>query len=413
MAKDADGNYYYDAGTINEQFDNIAIVEDSDGKLSVESGSVGSVLSAILSDDVKVLELLGGTVDIDLNNAPPNTDDGGIAIGGSAEVTSPMGIAIGAGGEVGGSSLPPSEASGLGSFAVNGGTASGSGAFSFQGTASAQLAVAYQGASASSTQGFAIQSGTASGISSFAAIGGTASGENSLSLGGIASGKYSAAFLAASAGGEASTAFANSSAAPDGALTGPGLIGEAPSVLNAADYGIALMRNAAVEENAARSMAIGDGATVSNGTTDSFAFGTNATVNTDNTALFGVDATFDEDIKVGGEIARSITSSDVESASGFSGTFTVEVDKGNNYVLDVNGDTTIEFSGASSLVNDSTSVSVVLKSSGGPHSISWDSAVTFGNTTTVSTIDTEEIEVELTTYDGGSTWRAVERWRSA
>lgn len=35
MAKDADGNYYYDAGTINEQFDNVEIVEDSDGKLGV------------------------------------------------------------------------------------------------------------------------------------------------------------------------------------------------------------------------------------------------------------------------------------------------------------------------------------------------------------------------------------------
>jgi hypothetical protein len=40
MAKDADGNYYYDAGTDNEQFDNVDIVEDDDGKLSIAvSGS--------------------------------------------------------------------------------------------------------------------------------------------------------------------------------------------------------------------------------------------------------------------------------------------------------------------------------------------------------------------------------------
>ncbi len=35
MARDADGNYYYDAGTVNEQFDNVDVVEDSDGNLSI------------------------------------------------------------------------------------------------------------------------------------------------------------------------------------------------------------------------------------------------------------------------------------------------------------------------------------------------------------------------------------------
>ena len=33
MARDADGNYYYDAGTVNEQFDNVAVTEDADGNL--------------------------------------------------------------------------------------------------------------------------------------------------------------------------------------------------------------------------------------------------------------------------------------------------------------------------------------------------------------------------------------------
>lgn len=35
MAEDVDGNYYYDAGTINEQFDNVEVVEDDDGNLSI------------------------------------------------------------------------------------------------------------------------------------------------------------------------------------------------------------------------------------------------------------------------------------------------------------------------------------------------------------------------------------------
>jgi hypothetical protein len=40
MARDADGNYYYDAGTVNEQFDNVAVTEDADGNLSMTvSGS--------------------------------------------------------------------------------------------------------------------------------------------------------------------------------------------------------------------------------------------------------------------------------------------------------------------------------------------------------------------------------------
>lgn len=35
MARDVDGNYYYDEGTVNEQFDNVEVVEDSDGNLSI------------------------------------------------------------------------------------------------------------------------------------------------------------------------------------------------------------------------------------------------------------------------------------------------------------------------------------------------------------------------------------------
>jgi hypothetical protein len=35
MAKDADGNYYYEEGTIAEQFDNWEVYEDSDGNVGL------------------------------------------------------------------------------------------------------------------------------------------------------------------------------------------------------------------------------------------------------------------------------------------------------------------------------------------------------------------------------------------
>jgi hypothetical protein len=38
MAEDADGDYYYDAGTVNELFDDVALVE-GDGELEVQTPS--------------------------------------------------------------------------------------------------------------------------------------------------------------------------------------------------------------------------------------------------------------------------------------------------------------------------------------------------------------------------------------
>lgn len=35
MAQDADGQYYYDAGTVNEQMDNVDVYEDSDGNFGI------------------------------------------------------------------------------------------------------------------------------------------------------------------------------------------------------------------------------------------------------------------------------------------------------------------------------------------------------------------------------------------
>jgi len=39
MAKDADGNYYYDAGTLAEYMDNWEVYEDSDGNVGFYDGS--------------------------------------------------------------------------------------------------------------------------------------------------------------------------------------------------------------------------------------------------------------------------------------------------------------------------------------------------------------------------------------
>jgi len=39
MAKDADGNYYYDEGTIAEQLDNWEVYEDADGNIGFYDGT--------------------------------------------------------------------------------------------------------------------------------------------------------------------------------------------------------------------------------------------------------------------------------------------------------------------------------------------------------------------------------------
>ena len=64
MAKDSDGDYYYEAGTVNELFDDIALVEEDGGELGVETpdgvsrvGGLASVLggfreSSMVADDL-------------------------------------------------------------------------------------------------------------------------------------------------------------------------------------------------------------------------------------------------------------------------------------------------------------------------------------------------------------------------
>jgi hypothetical protein len=94
MAKDADGNYYYDAGTVNELFDEVSLVE-GDGELEVETpdgvsrvGGLASVLggfrdSSATTDDLASGEgaiyfLDNGDTTYDLEAAFHNPDDGAI-----------------------------------------------------------------------------------------------------------------------------------------------------------------------------------------------------------------------------------------------------------------------------------------------------------------------------------------------
>lgn len=94
MAKDADGDYYYDAGTVNELFDNIALVENGN-ELSVETpdgesrvGGLASVLggfreSSMTTDDLasgegSVYVLDNGDTTYSLEFAFHNPDDGAV-----------------------------------------------------------------------------------------------------------------------------------------------------------------------------------------------------------------------------------------------------------------------------------------------------------------------------------------------
>lgn len=95
MAKDADGDYYYEAGTVNELFDDIALVEEDGGELGVETpdgvsrvGGLASVLggfrgSTMTTGDLDAGEgalyfLDNGDTTYDLEAAFHNPDDGSI-----------------------------------------------------------------------------------------------------------------------------------------------------------------------------------------------------------------------------------------------------------------------------------------------------------------------------------------------
>jgi hypothetical protein len=79
MAKDADGNYYYDAGTVNELFDEVSLVE-GDGELEVETpdgvSRVGGLASVLGEGAIYFLD--NGDTTYDLEAAFHNPDDGAI-----------------------------------------------------------------------------------------------------------------------------------------------------------------------------------------------------------------------------------------------------------------------------------------------------------------------------------------------
>lgn len=95
MAKDADGDYYYEAGTVNELFDDIALVEEDGGELGVETpngvsrvGGLASVLGSFRdsqmgagdldSGEGAVYFLDNGDTTYTLEAAFHNPDDGAV-----------------------------------------------------------------------------------------------------------------------------------------------------------------------------------------------------------------------------------------------------------------------------------------------------------------------------------------------
>lgn len=62
MARDADGNYFYDEGTVNELFDSVKLYEDSDGKMGLYVGG----------NEIRVHNLALG---LRGERSPPDTDE--------------------------------------------------------------------------------------------------------------------------------------------------------------------------------------------------------------------------------------------------------------------------------------------------------------------------------------------------
>jgi hypothetical protein len=76
MAEKANGDYYYDAGTINEQLDEYEIYE-LDGKLYLNNEAGGS--DEYVSFD-GVSQLLGGARDADLSSDDLDEGEGGLYV---------------------------------------------------------------------------------------------------------------------------------------------------------------------------------------------------------------------------------------------------------------------------------------------------------------------------------------------
>ena len=71
MAKDSDGDYYYEAGTVNELFDDIALVEEDGGELGVETPDGVSRVGGLAS-------VLGGARDSPMGTSDLDSGEGAV-----------------------------------------------------------------------------------------------------------------------------------------------------------------------------------------------------------------------------------------------------------------------------------------------------------------------------------------------
>ena len=95
MAKDADDNYYYDEGTIAEQFEDWDVYQDSDGNVGFYDGSgeirlhnLGFVLGTS-RDDPETDELADGESMLYIASADSDATEGALVVasGGASSVT--------------------------------------------------------------------------------------------------------------------------------------------------------------------------------------------------------------------------------------------------------------------------------------------------------------------------------------
>jgi hypothetical protein len=259
---------------------------------TTEDGDEVDILASDAGAGVESLEVVGGNVDIDLSQFPPDTDDVGYAIGDGATASAPGSMAFGGGATYGGTTSPGASASGLGAQAFGlASTASGDSAQAGpQGEASGNFSRAGPGATAFASNADAGPGATASEDNARAGPNATASGDTAdAGPRGLASGDQSwagpdatASAIAAWAGprgdadgieslalqngtANAGISIAGQNATTDAAfsIAGPGPSPNPTTVNSGADGSIALMPGATVESDASNALAIGENALAS------------------------------------------------------------------------------------------------------------------------------------------------------
>lgn len=104
----------------------------------------------------------------------------------------------------------------------------------------------------------------------------------------------------------------------------------------------------------------------------------------------------------------------VHSESGVSGTVAVDLSEANWFEYDCTGDVTLSMENVSTDPGGN-SVTVYLNDGdgSGPHSITWPSGTIWPGGSSVTEVPgSGDVEVAMTTPDGGSTWRASQRGSS-